>query len=469
MIVVVVSLGAAAVQMAMLLLTAHVLGVGQYTRFSLIVAIALVLSSVTSEWLRLIVARHGGSRRRRFRGAVLRDARRITFALSSGLILLGLLSSAGTAATGHPDFAQLVAATAVSAAGMMVSDMASVALRYGAVQQWQYNLYTAVRVTMMGSAALVAAIGGGNGAAAAGAFGLAGILVGGCYGLLLSPQGGVSRPGLVRRLSPQGWSLATGSIGTNLALTMARLAIGVGLHGAIAGSVLLAIDLFSRGANVFGTALCTWGNRELLDGLHRDGPAGAMRAFRRFSAVFLSGWFSIALLGMAACVIIPIYTLHVTRIAQHTAATLPTLAAIALLFLRIFLFDCLLAALNKHREIALISSLTAGLAALCAAVSVLTHNLALAILLFPAAVAVLSAIYAFRNFLVFAAAIDRQAVRFALGTIMVLGVSAAAASLYPHAITLGLIATLMLTLDARQAQQLLKRLPRRGTYGDLLT
>jgi len=454
MIVIVISLISAAIQMALLLLTAKVIGVEQYTRFSLIVAISVFLSAAVSEWLRMIVARHAGSRRRRFRAAMLRRARGVTFFMSASLLVLGLSGGAVIDLFGPAAAAQFVAAIGVTASGMMLSDMSSVLLRYGIAQQWHYNAYTVGRVTLGGGASLIAALIGANGPVVAAAFGLSGIIIGGSYAALLWPRDGAIRPRLLRRLSFQGWSLATGSIGTNLALTLARLTLGIGLPSRIAGSSLLSIDLFSRGANVLGTALCNWGNRGLMDSAHRHGRAGAQSSFKRFSAVFLSVWFSIGLLGMAACLIIPLFTLHVRQVGLHIGLTLPTLCAIALLFMRIFLFDCLLSAVNKHREIALVATATAILSAIAALVAYMLHNEYAASTLFPGFVVALTLFYAVRNFQEFAVAVDRQALRFAGEKIVLLIVLAVAIAVHPAAILLIVLIGLNLALDARQALRL---------------
>jgi hypothetical protein len=460
--VILVSLVAAAIQMALLLLTARIVGIENYSRFSLIISISVFLSAGVSEWLRMIVARHGGSRRRRFREAVLRHARTWIIAMSIGVTLLGLVVAAIILLTGNRDAAEFAAATGITAGGMMVSDMSSAFLRYGAKKQWHYNAYTTARVSLMGGASLIAALLGANGPMVAIAFGIAGMIIGGYFVAVAWPQSGPGRPGLLIRLSGQGWSLATGSIGTNLALMLARVTLGIALPSRVTGSTLLSIDLFSRGGNVLGTALCNWGNRVLLDGAHHYGRTGAYGAFKRFSAVFVSIWFSVVLLGICVCLVIPIFTLHVTQIRLHVALSLPTLAAIALLYLRIFLFDCLLSALNRHREIALIASLTTVFAGIAALLAFVVHNQVAASLMFPGSAAVLTLIYAIRNFPDFAAATDRQALRFALEKIVLLIAAFAAVAVSPRPVILGIVIALILALDARQARLLLATLrPRR--------
>lgn len=447
MVVIVISLIAAAIQMGLLLLTARVVGVDEYARFSLIIAVAAFLSAVLSEWLRMIVAYHAGSRRVRLRNAVLRQVRSWIIALSASATLLGLMAAAIAWSINYPDAAWFVAATGIAAAGMMLSDMSAAFLRFGAQTRWHYNAYTMVRVTMMGGAALVMAVIGASGPAVAATFGVAGMAIGGIYVATAWPGIGPARPRLLVRLAGQGWSLATGSIGTNLALTLARTTLGVALPGRLAGGALLSIDLFARGGNVLGSSLCTWGFRVLMDGLHHDGKIGAQRSFRIFSGVFLSIWYSIALIGLMACLVIPVYTLHLTQIGLHFAVTLPTLIAIALLFNRVLLFDSLLAALSLHREVALTASLTAVLAGIDSAIAPLVHNAVVAACLFPLTTLALSVFYLARNGAEIRPAVDMPAVRFGIIKMALFGAAVAAYETRP---ILLLIGAMMILVDLRR-------------------
>ncbi len=449
MIVIVISLIAAAIQMVLLLLTAKVIGVEHYARFSLILASAMLASAGLSEWLRLIVTRHGGSRRKRFRAALLLHARRWVVSLALGVIALGLVGAALLWVSGDRRAAGFAASMGVVAGGTMLSDMVAAFLRYVAREQWHYNVYSLIRVTLMGGASLAAALLGGDGPLVAGAFGIAGMVVGGGYVAFGWPVSGRGRAGLMRRLSGQGWSLATGSIGTNLALTLARITLGLALPARISGSALLSIDLFARGGNVLCGALCGWGNRILLDGVHDQGKTGAGRAFRWFSGVFLSVWFAAGLIGLGLCLVIPIRTLPGTQIGPHIAVTLPTLAAIMLLFARIFLFDCLLGALNRHREIALIGSLTVASAAAGSVIAWALRDPVIAAWMFPATVCVLLMVYIVRNRSEFRPAVDTAAMRFALAKLALAG--GAIAAYAAHSPIVIAVVAAMVGLDIRQA------------------
>lgn len=448
MIVIFISLVAAAFQMGLLLLTAKVVGIEGYSRFSLIIAVASFSSAVVSEWLRMIVARHGGSRNLRFRAAMLNHARTSIIALSAGSTVLGLLIAGAIVLTGHRDAAAFAAATGIVAGGLMLSDMSAAFLRYGVRTQYHYNIYTMIRVTLMGGAALIAALAGASGPVVAATFGAAGMVAGGAYTILVWPSSQAARPGLLVRLSGQGWSLATGSIGANLAMTLARVTLGVALPGKIVGSALLSIDLFARAGNVLGGALCTWGNRVLLDGWHHHGHDGAQAAFRKFSGVFLTVWYSVALAGLAMCLVIPIFTLHVTQVNTHIAVTLPTLIAVAFLCTRIFLFDCLLGAINRHREIALVSTLTTIMVALASLIAYLAHSEWAAASLFPATITALSIIYAIRNRAEFVPAIDMRAARFVVIKAVLAAAGIVAFELRP--LMLVPVVAVVMAVDARQ-------------------
>ncbi|MDR3429237.1 hypothetical protein, partial [Silvimonas sp.] len=153
------------------------------------------------------------------------------------------------------------------------------------------------------------------------------------------------------------------------------------------------------------------------------------------------------------------------QIGLHIRMTLPTLAAIALLYLRIYLFDCLLAAVNKHREVALIATLTTTFAGVAALAAFWAHDQLVASLLFPAAAAVLTLFYAIRNFEEFAAAVDRQASRFALEKAALIAILLILIDLDRQIAILGGVLVLMVALDARQALLLLSTFRRRKPLG----
>lgn len=458
--VIVVSLVAAAIQMGLLLLTARVIGVAQYSQFSLIVSVAVFLSAFAADWLRMIVARHGGSRRLRFRAAILSDARAISLGIAFVLLAIAGAVAGMLVLLASAHAATFAAAIGIAGAGMALADMAATYLRYASREQWRYNVFMIVRVSLMGGAPLAAALAGAGGAQVGMAFGLSGIACGGSFVLLLWPGGLALNGRLLLRLAGQGWSLATGSIGTNIAMTLARVTLGIAMPGRASGGALLAIDLFSRGANVLGIALCNWGNRALLEAAHRRGNAGAIAAFGRFSAIFMAAWFSCALIGLVMCLAIPVFTLHLDNVGAYVTVALPTCVAIAVLYMRIFLFDCLLASLNRHREIALIASLTTVVALVGVAVAWAIRMPVLGASLFPIAVGLVSAVYVWRNWAIFRAATDRDALRFVIIKTAAVAVGGQLVLWRPQpGLVVGVVA-LLLIVDAVHVLGLVRRIRR---------
>lgn len=460
MIVIVISLIAAAIQMGLLLVTARVLGTGAYSSFSLIVAVATFLAACCGEWLRMLLARHGGSLRRRMGAALLGGLRLWCLRLAQTLLLVTVLATMIAQATSGAALALAAAATGIVAAGAMASDMAATFLRFTSTRQ-AYNRFVLIRVGLMGGSSVAAALAGANGAEAAIAFGVAGLACGGGFVLLLWPRG-TFRKGLILRLAPIGWSLASGSLGTNIAMTVSRLALGLALPATVSGGVLLAIDLATRGTNVMGAAINTWGNRLVINAAHSGGFAGAQREFAPVSAVFLTLWFSVTMSGLMVCAAIPLVTLRIDDPALYLAGTLPTLLAIFCLLLRTFLFDAYLSAIEHHREVALAGATTVILVAIGALSVPLLRMPIVGMAAFPAAIALSLAIYFVRNWATLWQAIDRRAIAFAMETTFAIAVGGVLAALTRSWLVVGLAGLGVAALDAWRLWQLYGRLaPRR--------
>jgi O-antigen/teichoic acid export membrane protein len=422
----VVSLLAAAIQMALLLLTARVLGAADYGLFSLIVAVAVFLAALAGEWLRMILARHGGSLRLRVRGSLLHAIRTWSVRLAGALLVAAIVAAAATDALYGPAAALWVLAGGACAAGNLLTDLTSTFLRFTSTQR-AYSRFALIRSGVVGGASLLAALLGASGPAAALVFGGAGIVCGGGGMVAFWSRAGASRGGLLRRMAPVGWSLATGSISTNIALTLSRLGLTAALPEAAVGGVFLAIDLAVRGTNVLGAAISTWGSKLVFSGSHRDADRGARTEFTGVSAVFLTIWFSVAALGVVTCFAIPLIMLGIDADAGYLAATVTSLAAIYVLALRNFLFDPYLSALNRQREIALAASLTAVLAIVGALLAFLIRTPLAGIAALPVAVGVSTVVYAVRNARVIWDGLDRRAVFFAVQMLAALTVIAALA------------------------------------------
>lgn len=413
MIVILVSLLAAAIQMALLLLTARILGSGAYAQFSMIIAAAVFVAAAVGEWLRMVVARQGGTLRLRMRAALLSAVRRWVLALAGTLILCGSAAAMLAASLPAMSGGNVVAAAALAAAGNMLSDMASTHIRFTSTRA-AYNRYALVRSSVVGGAAVLAALGGATGEQAAIAFGVAGCFCGGGYVLLLWRDTRAARSSLLIRFAPVGWSMASASISTTFALTASRLALGITLPVSVSSGTLLAIDLASRGTNVLAVAISTWGNRLIYSGAHEDGDRGAQEAFRKVSAVFISIWFSVALFGLLACVAIPLVTLHVAQREVYFAATSVTLTAIHILLLRAMLFDAFMAALHRQRDVAMAALASAVVAALGAGLAFVWRVPEAGVAVLPVSVILSLTVYLTSNGREFLKAVDRPAAAFAL-------------------------------------------------------
>lgn len=456
MIVILVSLVAAAVQMGLLLLTARILGSGAYAQFSMIIAAAVFLSAAVGEWLRMVVARQGGTLRLRIRGALLAAVRRWTLTLAGALAAVGMaLKGLDLVIPGIPGSGFLLAAT-LAASGNMLSDMAATHLRFTSTRA-AYNRYALARSAVVGCAAVLAACAGATGAEAAIAFGVAGCLCGGGYVGLLWRDTAPARSSLLVRFAPVGWSMASASIGTTFALTASRLAIGIALPASVSAGTLLAIDLASRGTNVLATAMSTWGNRLIYSGAHEDGDRGARAAFTSVSAVFISIWFSVAIIGLLACVAIPLVTLHVAQRDLYFVATAATLSAILLLLLRAMLFDAFLAALHRQRDVALAALTSAIVAAIGAGLAFIWPVPELGIAVLPMAVLFSFAFYLTRSGAELWIAIDHRSVRFALAKTAVAAVIAWLAASGSGLAGIAAVLLVAIALDIRCLLQLYRR------------
>lgn len=462
MIVIFISLIAAAIQMALLLVTARILGSASYSSYSLIVAVATFVAACCGEWLRMLVARQGGSLRRRLRTALLGGLRAWSLGIALSLLVAAALAMMiADAASGRP-LALAIAATGVVAAGAMLSDMAATFLRFTSTPA-AYNRFALIRVAMMGGASVAAALAGADGAGTAMSFGAAGLACGGGFVLAFWPRS-AARKGLVKQLAPIGWSLASGSLGTNIAMTVSRLALGIALPATVSGGVLLAIDLATRGTNVLGAAINTWGNRLVINAAHRNGAVGARREFGPVSAVFLTLWFSVTMFGLLVCTGIPLLTLHISTPELYLAGTVPTLLALFCLLLRTFLFDAYLSAIEQHREVALAGVTTVIFVATGALAVPLLRAPAAGMAAFPAAIALSLALYLVRNGRALWQAVDRRAVAFGVQVTGTVAIGGTLAGLGRSWLAAGAVVLVIAALDAWRLWQLYRRLaPRQPT------
>lgn len=427
MTVILISLLAAAIQMVLLLVTARILGAAEYSGFSLIMTVAIFLSACCSEWLRMILARQGSSLRHRMRTALLGGLRvwtvRLALSLLIGLAPIAILAEA----IASKSIALAIVATSLVGTGTMLSDMAATFLRFTSSRQ-AYNCFVLLRVSLMGGASVAAAALGGNGSQTATAFGAAALLCGGGFIALFWTRS-LPRKGLIIRLGPMGWSLASGSLGTNISLMLSRLALGIALPANISGGVFLAIDLATRGINVLGVAINTWGNRLIINASHYEGIAGAKRTFLPVSAVFITIWFSVALAGVALCVAIPLITLTFNEVDLYLMATVSTVFSILLLFLRTFLFDAYLSAIGRHREVAHVGVSTVFLTAIGALFAAFVPTPAIGMLAFPAAVVLSYIAYFKRNGTVLWSGINRPSAIFGVHAIFAVAVAGGVVSM----------------------------------------
>lgn len=412
MIVIFVSLLAAAIQMALLLVTARILGAGSYSQFSLIIAVAVFLSAFACEWLRMTLARQGGSLRMRFRSVLLTTIRRWTLALAATLAAGAALAAALCEYTVSPAYGVFLLAIGVTAAGNVLSDMSATYLRFTSTRQ-AYSRFALVRVGFTGTAVVIAAFAGFSGPQAALAFGAAGVLFGGGFVLLFWPAGSRRRTGVLRQLAPAGWSMASGAIGTSIALTVSRLALGATLPPSVSGGAFLAIDLATRGTSVLGTALSTWGTQLLFNGAHDAGEEGARDVFGRVSAVFLTIWFSIATFGVMLCVLVPLVTLRLPITPLYLVASGAALVGIFLLPIRAYLADAYLMAIDRHFEVPRAAMTCAALSVGSALAAFAAHSMEIAMFGLPVAVAVSLTVYGMRNWRALSAGVDHQAALFA--------------------------------------------------------
>jgi len=456
MIVIFISLVAATIQMTLLLVTARILGSGSYSSYSLIVAVATFVAACCGEWLRMLVARQGGSLRRRLRTALLGGLRAWSLGIAFLLLVAAVLAMMIADATSGRAMAIAIAATGLVAAGAMLSDMAATFLRFTSTPA-AYNRFVLIRVALMGGSSVGAALAGADGAGTAMSFGTAGLACGGVFVLAFWPRS-AARKGLVKQLAPIGWSLASGSLGTNIAMTVSRLALGIALPAAVSGGVLLAIDLATRGTNVLGAAINTWGNRLIINAAHRNGAVGARREFGPVSAVFLTLWFSVTMFGLLVCTGIPLVTLHVSAPELYLAGTVPTLLALFCLLLRTFLCDAYLSAIEQHREVALAGVTTVIFVAIGALVVPFLRTPFAGMAAFPAAIALSLGFYLIRNGAVLWQAMDRRAMAFGVEVTVTVAIGSTLAGLSRSWLVAGAVVLVIATLDAWRLWQLYNRL-----------
>ncbi|WP_181708665.1 hypothetical protein [Chthonobacter rhizosphaerae] len=408
---------AAAIQMVLLLVAANLLGVEEYAKFSLSLAIGIFAAALISEWLRMVLARHAGMRRRRFRRAFLSAVRMATLWTTAAALTLAVLAATVFVCLHDPNTAMFVLASGVVCSGCIILDMASTHVRFTGSQR-KYSRFVLLKVIATGATAVSTTILANDGLITAIAFGASSAVYGLVYFRTKWPKDSPFEIAVLKKLAGEGWSLASSSITTGISLTTARLALGSSIEAETAGAIFLAVDLAVRGLNVLGSTLNTWGARLIYDGSHMHGGDGAVEAFGVVSAVFQSIWFSLGLYGVVLSLVLTRLIFVVRAEGDFIVPAIPVLIAVFIHFLRVYLYDVYLSSIRRSSEIAVSSALMALITAVIVATGAARTFQVVAIVLLPCAVFASLTIYGLRNMKVILTAVDVRSSIFSLSKLV---------------------------------------------------
>lgn len=391
------TLGAAVLQMALLLAVARLLDAAQYATFSLAIAVGLLISALSSEWLRMILARQAAMRRRRVNSALLSGIGRAAEIIAALIACGGFLAAAGAWALAADGVAIIIIAAGIVGAATALSDLLAIYLRFKSTRR-AYALFVLMRTMAAGLPTCVAAGIGMDGAACALTFGVGTVVCALAARVVLWRRVAGRRDlQLAMSFARPGFAMATSAIAMHAMAALWRVTAKICLPSEVAGMLLLAVDLGTRGLNVLGAALGSWATRPVFESAHAQDREELERTFKSVSAIFNSFWFISAPYGVAAATIIPLYISKGGVSPVYAPAAAASLVALLGMFLRLFLVDPYVAARGREREIAIAASMIVATSSVIMLTAVLTRSETLALASMPFTLSLSLVVYVFRN------------------------------------------------------------------------
>ncbi|WP_141521538.1 hypothetical protein [Novosphingobium sp. PC22D] len=340
-------------QLAFLLVLARALGNAGYAAFSVNMAIAVTVSALSSEWLRLVMARYSGVRGLRLRASLLRTSLVWVLGLASLPIALGLiLAATAPAALVSP---LDILAIAMLAGGATLAECTATYLRFNARTD-TFLRFSGSRIAASGLAMVAAALADRSASSAGIAFAVASAGVSAIWIVRywVPEKGRVDHRRLLRFVSI-GFGLASSSIFTSFLLTATRLGLRNSLGATQSAATLLAIDLASRGQSVLGNAFTTWSAKSIYDAAHARRSNRADPAMWRATIVFMALWSCLGVGGTLVAMLAPLLVLGRDAYGGTGWVVALNLAGLVVLMARIYSIDLLLSAFARFRTIALAS------------------------------------------------------------------------------------------------------------------
>jgi hypothetical protein len=378
MLIFVASLVFSGLQIVVLLGLVKILGVIEYSSFSLYFSIATFISALMSEWARMIVVRFSDVRGQRTRLMVLRTS--LVWIVGTAIVVLsaGVAGAAATWSGMIPIPASEIFAIGVLGASGIIGDCCAAFARFNLAAK-RYISFLALRMATSGAAAASAAWITRSAAWTAIAFGggvmIASILLVIPYWYRLSRTNDHRR---FRRFLPVGAAMATSAIATNGVFALARIALRGAIPANFAGSLFLAMDLATRGVVVLGIALNTFSAKAVYRASHSRDEAELVRQASRASTLFSVVWLAAGVTGSGVALAVPQVFAHGDAYGPYGTVAVTNILAILLFSGRIFNLDLILNAARFYRVVVIASVLS--LATLCiAALKVAVLALPLAI------------------------------------------------------------------------------------------